>query len=105
MRFREFVEPSSVVSGGVIDSAPIYTESAPMAEGTVVGGGEVIVGDSMGGSSDCGCGGGAAVPMSAPVVAAPVYSAPASVISSVPVGNPCCNQPRGGFFRRLLFGN
>ena len=110
-------EPSSVVSGEVIDTAPIYTESAPMytesapmADGTVISdGGAIAVGQPVAASSDCGCGGSVAAPVAAapaPVVtyssppvqySAPAYSAP------VPVSNPCCNQRRGFFAR--LFGN
>lgn len=109
-------EPTSVVSGEVIQSAPIYSESAPIEGGTVISEGETVVSSSpmvgapVAAASSCGCGSTGAAPVtysSAPVAAAeaPVVSySSAPVQYSAPVSNPCCNQPRRGFFR-TLFGN
>ena len=82
-------EPSSVVSGEVIQSAPVYSDGVPVEGGTVVSdGGGVITGAP---AADCGCGS----PAPATYSSAPIeYSAPAA--------DPCCNQPRRGFFRRLF---
>ena len=76
-------EPSSVVSGEVIQSAPVYSEGVPVEGGTVVS-------DSTG---DCGCGSPAPATYSSEPIPCP---APA------PAAEPCCNQPRRGFFRRLF---
>ena len=105
--------PSSVISGETIqsapmysDSTPMYTESAPMASSGQIMSAPVA-------SSDCGCSGGAAPMASAPtIVSAPVQSyAPAaspcgcgSPCPPAPVADPCCPQQRRGFFRNL-FGN
>ena len=118
-------EPSSVVTGEVIQSAPVYSEGVPMEgvpmEGVPMEGGTVIseggammtgspVVDAPMATPSCGCGSASAAPMTysnGPVatVEAPVVSySNAPVQYSAPASNPCCNQPRRGFFR-ALFGN
>ena len=101
----QMMEPSSVISGEVIQSDGVY--NAPMADGTVMADstmmseGTVMSGDAMyssapmASSGDCGCGGGAA-PAAAPVV---TYS---SAPVAVPAASPCCPAPRRGFFRTLF---
>lgn len=99
-------EPTSVVSGEVMQEAPVYSQMAPVDGGAVV-----TEGVPMATTPSCGCGGASAAPMTysaAPVetAAAPpvvTYSS-APVQYSAPASNPCCNQPRRGFFR-ALFGN
>jgi len=100
-------EPSSVISGEVIQSDPVYTEGVPRVEGSVVTeGGGVMSGQPVAATPNCGCG-------SSDAVAAMTYaSAPAPVMTyssapvpySAPASSPCCDQPRRGFFRSL-FGN
>ncbi len=106
-------EPTSVVTGEVVQGGPVYTEMAPVEGGTVVseGGAVFSEGTPMVATPSCGCsGGGSPAPMtysSAPMEASPApvmtYSS-APVQYSAPVSSPCCPQPRRGFFR-TLFGN
>ncbi len=104
-------EPSSVVSGEVIQSEPVYSEVAPMEGGTVVSDGSTMITGApmadapMAATPSCGCGNTGAAPVTYSSAPAPVvtYSS-APVQYSAPVSNPCCNQPRRGFFR-TLFGN
>ena len=103
-------EPKSVVSGELIQDAPVYSEMAPMDGGTVISeGGAVVTGAPVdaptASTPSCGCGGTSPAPVTYSSVPAPVvtYSS-APVQYSTPVANPCCNQPRRGFFR-TLFGN
>lgn len=73
--------PSSVISGEVITSEPVYGESVAVVEG----------------SADCGCG----APAPAPVV---TYSSAPACPEPVPAADPCSPPKRRGFFRSL-FGN